>query len=250
MTKDQDGVSRLADKSNPVATDSAHAEKTPKRRAPSRAKVQRNEEIRLKLIQAAGEIIGEHGYPGCSIARVTDRAGIAHGAFNKHFSSQQDLFDAVLPTVGASMLQYIRQAIQNPRGIIDLERRGFEANFDYLTEHPYMYRVLTEAELYAPAAFKSHIEAMVNGYTRSLRRSHYAHNIDGYDDDELEAIATMLIGARTYLLMRYAVVDNAVTALPSETLDTYLKFISHGLAAFDAPPSDEADESADAGKPT
>jgi AcrR family transcriptional regulator len=196
------------------------------------ARLQPNEEVRLKLIEAAGKMIGKYGYAGCSIARVTARAKFAHGAFYLNFASQQDLFDAVLPTLGASMLHEIGQAIQSPKDIIDLERRGFKANFDYLTNHPYLYRVLSEAELYAPAAYHQHLNAMVTGYVHSLRRSRFLHYIDSYSDDELEAIATMLIGARAYLLMRYGVVNNAVKPLPSGKLEAYLKFVSHGLAGF------------------
>lgn len=202
------------------------------KREPSPAKMQRNEQTRIKLIEAAGKTIGKYGYAGCSIARVTARAKIAHGAFYLHFSSQKDLFDTVLPTLGASMLQIIGQAIRHPKDILDLERRGFEANFDYLTKHPYMYRVLTEAELYAPTAFQQHMDKMVTGYARSLRRSRFSRYIDDYPDEELETIATMLIGARTFLLMRYGVVNNAVTSLPLGKLEVYLKFVTHGLGGF------------------
>ena len=212
-----------------AANDVPTTRSRPQKRQPSAARLQRNEEVRLRLIESAGKIIGKYGYLGCSISRVTARAKIAHGAFYLHFSSQQDLFDAVLPTLGASMLHVIGQAIQSPKDIIDLERRGFKANFDYLTDHPYMYRVLSEAELYAPAAFHQHVNAMVTGYVRSLLRSRFSHFIDSYSDEELETVATMLIGARAYLLTRYGVANNAVKPLPPGKLEAYLKFVSHGL---------------------
>jgi AcrR family transcriptional regulator len=198
-----------------AATSAAPKSRQPKKREPSAAKLQRNEETRRKLIEAAGKTIGKYGYAGCSIARVTARAKIAHGAFYLHFSSQQDLFDAVLPTLGASMLNIIGQAIQAPKDIVEVERRGVEANFER-----------------RGAAFQQHMDAMVGGYTRSLRRSRFSHYIEDYSDEELETIAIMLIGARTYLLMRYGVVDNAVKPLPPGKVEAYLKFVSHGLAGF------------------
>ena len=202
---------------------------TSARRRQTPAKIQRNGQTRMKLLQAAGKIIGKYGYAGCTIARVTTQAKIAHGTFYLHFKSQQDLFETVLPALGGTMLHEIAEAIHNPKDIVDLERRGFQANFDYLTKHPYMYRVLSEAELYAPGAFHQHVDAMTSGYARSLRRSKFSKHIDGYTDEELETIATMLIGARTYLLMRYGVVKNSVKPLPPGKLEAYLKFISHGL---------------------
>ena len=127
------------------------------------------------------------------------------------------------------MLEVIAAAIQDPQDIIDLERRGFQANFNYLTAHPYMYRVLTEAELFAPKAFQLHMDRVAKGYARSLQRSQFARQLKQFDVDELETIATMLIGARTYLLMRYGVIDNVVKPLPAGKLESYLKFIANGI---------------------
>jgi AcrR family transcriptional regulator len=203
--------------------------KEPRKRQRSPQQIQRQESTRLALLEAAGRMIGKYGYSGCTIARVTARAKIAHGTFYLHFKSQQDLFDHVLPVLGSKMLEVIGDAIHDPRDVIDLERRGFQANFDYLTSHPYMYRVLTEAELFAPKAFEIHMDRVVKGYARSLQRSKFAHQLKAFDADELETIATMLVGARTYLLMRYGVIDNVVKALPSGKLDIYLKFIANGI---------------------
>lgn len=201
----------------------------PRKRARSASQIQRNEVIRLQLLEAAGRIIGRYGYAGCSIARVTAKTKVAHGTFYLHFGSQQELFDSILPVLGARMLHMIAAAIHDPKDIVDLERRGFEANFDYLSKHPYMYRVLAEAELFAPKAFKLHMDGMTTAYARSLERSRFAHQIEGFESEDLETIATMLIGARTYLLMRYGVVNNSVKPLPAGKLEVYLKFIAHGL---------------------
>lgn len=191
--------------------------------------IQRNNQTRLHLLEAAGKVIGKYGYAGCTIARVTAKTKIAHGTFYLHFSSQQDLFDAVLPTLGERMLKLIAAAIHEPKDIIDLERRGFEENFAYLSKNNYMYRVLTEAELYAPKSFRQYMDGLANAYGRSLRRSKFGHQLDHFDDEELETIATMLIGARTYLLMRYGVINNVVKPLPKGKLESYLKFIAHGI---------------------
>jgi AcrR family transcriptional regulator len=192
--------------------------------------LQRNEATRLQLLEAAGRVIGKLGYAGCTIARVTEKAKVAHGTFYLHFKSQQDLFDTILPVLGKEMLHVIGAAIRDSNGLADLERRGFEANFDYLASHPYMYRVLAEAERFAPKAFKQHLDGVTTGYARSLQRSKLGdHQLEDFSNSELEAIATMLVGARTYLLMRYGVVNNAVKALPAGMMEVYLKFVHHGL---------------------
>lgn len=221
----------FSDMGNPSdSTVSATAAPSRVRRRPRNVnQIQRADLTRLQLLRAAGKVIGKYGYSGCTIARVTAKTKIAHGTFYLHFGCQQDLFDAVLPVLGARMLQVIAEAIHDSKDIIELERRGFQANFAYLSKNNYMYRVLTEAELYAPKSFRQYMDDVASAYGRSLRRSKFGHQLDDFDDEELETIATMLIGARTYLLMRYGVIDNVVKPLPQDKLESYLKFIAHGI---------------------
>jgi AcrR family transcriptional regulator len=47
------------------------------------------EETRKALIRAASEVIGEFGYDGASIGRITERAGLAQGTFYLYFDSRQ-----------------------------------------------------------------------------------------------------------------------------------------------------------------
>ncbi len=201
----------------------------PRKRRRSATQIERNEATRLQLLEAAGKVIGKYGYAGCTIARVTTKTKIAHGTFYLHFASRQDLFDAILPTLGARMLAAIGRAIHDVGDAIELERRGFDANFAYLARYPYMYRVLFEAELYAPAAFRAHWDRVTHGYVRSLQRSKTGTQLAGYSDEEMETIATMLIGARSHLLIRYGMEDYAVKALPADKLETYMKIITHGI---------------------
>ncbi|HLY57730.1 MAG TPA: TetR/AcrR family transcriptional regulator [Stellaceae bacterium] len=201
----------------------------PRKRAPSPARAQKSENTRARLINAAAKVIGKHGYAGCSIARITRRAGVAHGAFYLHFKSQQELFDQILPTLGQGMLDAISLAVRDSKDIVELERKGLETNFAYIAKHPYMYRVMNEAELYAPKAFKAHLDEMISRYSRSLHRSLMAHQVHDFSPGDLEALAAMLLGARSYLLMNFCVEKNVVKPLSPELIDRYLRFMMHGL---------------------
>jgi AcrR family transcriptional regulator len=201
------------------------------RRPRSPAKVKRSEDTSKRLIEAAGKLIGRYGYSGCSIARITARAGVAHGAFYLHFKSQQELFDHLLPTLGAQMLDEISGAVRDSEGVLDLERKGITANFDYLRSKPYMYRVLREAQLYAPKAFERHNTSIVARYAKSLHRSMEAQQVKDFSEDEIQVVASMLIGARDYILDRYCVEGRVIRRLPAKVLDAYIQFVAHGLSA-------------------
>jgi AcrR family transcriptional regulator len=202
----------------------------PRRRARSAKSLQKRAATRLQLVELAGKLIGRYGYAGCTIGRLAAKARVAYGSFYLHFKSQQDLFDSVLPILGQHMLDEIGHAIHDSKDLIDLEKRGFEANLAYLIANPYLHRVVTEAQLYAPKAFQQHMDAMTESYRRSLERSLAAGHIPGFSPEELEAVATMLIGARAQLLTRYGTKKGELRPLPQHTIETYLKFVAHGLA--------------------
>ncbi len=200
-----------------------------RRRTPSAAQQQKNEETRRRLLEAAGRVVGRHGYAGASIARITEKAGVAHGAFYLHFKSQQDLFDILLPVIGADMLDAISEAIQAAGSLDELERRGFHAMIDYLVAHPHLWRVTTEAELYAPKAYALHLQAMTQRYVRSLKRSLAHDEVRDFAESELEAVAAMLMGARHYLITRHAMAGGKLRPVDDSLAETYVKLVLHGL---------------------
>ncbi len=195
-----------------------------RRRSPER--IQKQQATRLQLLEAAGRVIGEHGYAGCTIGRVAARAKVAHGSVYLHFASQQALFDEVLPTLGQRMLESLHDAIRASADVIDLERRGLEANFAYLAGNSYMYRVFFEAEQFAPDAYRRYSDSLTESYARSLARS---LPVGRFRADEMLGVANMLMGARTQLLKRYATQHCSIITLPGSVIGTYLKFVGQGL---------------------
>ncbi|MGI8332152.1 TetR/AcrR family transcriptional regulator [Actinomadura scrupuli] len=53
---------------------------------------------RARILSAALEIVAEHGYAGCSVAAVADRAGVATGSVYRHFPGKADLVAEVFRT--------------------------------------------------------------------------------------------------------------------------------------------------------
>jgi AcrR family transcriptional regulator len=59
----------------------------------------RGQATRRRLLAAARELFGEHGYDATSIEAVLDASGVARGALYHHFQSKAALFDAVAKEV-------------------------------------------------------------------------------------------------------------------------------------------------------
>jgi AcrR family transcriptional regulator len=202
-------------------------------RATKRTRIEKSEFVREQLFRAAAEVVGEVGYAGASITLITQRAGVAQGTFYNYFDSRQDLLDKLLPSLGAHMLEHIRQAaLEGGRSFAEVERRSFVAFFTFMKENPHFLRILNEAESYAPVGYHRHIEVVSKGYTKFLGRSLAAGELPGYKARDLEAIGFMLMAARGYLAARYlgkAINRRQKAQLPPAVVETYMKFVLHGL---------------------
>lgn len=195
--------------------------------------LRRNEETRKKLLDAAAKVVGEYGYAGASISRITAEAGVAHGAFYLHFPSRQALFDILLPAIGHDMIEQIGQATRNARSLADVEVKGVSANFRYLAEHNSLFRVMTEAEFFAPDTYREFIEVLLERYIKSLQRSLQRGEVKGFGQQDLEMLATILMGARDFLLLRFVKSEEGGGDAPREAIRVYLRFVLAGLAYAD-----------------
>lgn len=197
------------------------------RRRLSRA--ERSVEAREQIFAAAAQVVGQHGYTDASISRITEVAGIAQGTFYLYFKSRQDLFDELLPHVGAQMLSYIRERIHGAADVFDMEERALRAFFDFLRENPGFFRILNEAEVASPVAHRKHFELLTQHYVDSLQRAVKAGEITHYRKEELETLAYMFMAARSYLYLRYVKDQGKRRVLPEAVIKTYIKLLRGGL---------------------
>ncbi|PLC52275.1 TetR family transcriptional regulator [Pollutimonas nitritireducens] len=202
-----------------------------------RSRREKSELVRDNLLWAAAEVVGEVGYAAASITLITQKAGVAQGTFYNYFDSRQDILDVLLPSLGSRMLDHIRHKALGGRNFAELEERGFLGFFDFLEQEPHFFRILNEAESFAPTAHKSHFDAMAQQYVHFLQRSYRQGEFPAYEADELEAVVFMLMAARSYLAIRYVYGHDAHAKLPHSVAATYMKFVRYGLEGV--PPSSE-----------
>lgn len=193
-----------------------------------KTRAQKSEEIRDALFQAAAETVGEYGYIDTSIARITQRADLAQGTFYNYFGSRQDIFDELLPVLGAKMMLHIRQQVRGATTFLEREEKAFRAFFSFLKRMPYFLRILNEAEIFAPKAHKAHFRNITEGYIRFLRKAGQNGEIAVMSDDEIEATVYILVSARGYLAMRY-LTPEGIVVMPEEAVAAYMRLVTRGL---------------------
>ena len=191
-------------------------------------RVERNAWTKRRLFDAATRIVGQYGYAEASVARITEKAGVAQGTFYNHFENRQELLDELLPKIGQDMVRFIRERTGTaPAARQEIERFG--AFFDFIREVPEFLRILNEAEFFAPSGYQKHLDNISTAYVRILKRARQAGAIADFSDEEFEAIVHMLMGARGYLSRRYSYCEGAVTAVPDHVISAYRKLITRGL---------------------
>jgi AcrR family transcriptional regulator len=199
-------------------------------------RVEKSEEIRKALVEAAAKVVGKYGYEGASITRIASRAKVANGTFYNYFDTRQELFDLLLPEMGERMLQYLRSHMNpNARGWAREEER-LRAYFEFLVENPWFHRLVNEAETLAPKAHKIYFATISAGYSRALRRAIKEKEIKSFNEEDLEPLTYMLMSIRTYLAQRYAYSNGVVRAPEEQVISTYVKFVRHGLFGRDEIP--------------
>lgn len=74
---------------------------------------------RERIIAAALAIVAEHGYAGCSVAAVAERAGIATGTVYRHFPAKADLVAEVFRTASQREVDAVARAAALDRSSAD-----------------------------------------------------------------------------------------------------------------------------------
>lgn len=212
----------MADTAEPTEQRAVRRRGRPHRREAS-------EQKRRAIFDAAVNVVGRHGYAEASIARITTQAKVAQGTFYLYYKSRQDLLDQLLPSLGEEMLAFIRERVSGVDGLIEREEQRLRAFFAYIDRRPELYRILHEAETFAPEGHKRHYKTIADDYIRALARDFRRAGIPARSEAELEATAYILMAARDYLSMRYAHWAGQGEPLPEAVVQTYIHIVRGGL---------------------
>lgn len=194
-----------------------------------RTRVEKSEETRVALFDAAAKVVGKYGYEGASIARITARAKVAQGTFYNYFATRQDLLDQLLPAMGDLMLDYLRTHMDPDAKGWRREEERLRAYFAFLVENPWFHRLVNESETLAPKAHKTYFSKVSAGYIRSLRRAIETGEIRNFKEADLEPLSYMLMAIRTYLAQRYAYSNGSVRSPDPQVVKTYVKLVRSGI---------------------
>ena len=180
-----------------------------------------------RLLSAAEHLFGERSYSRTSVAGICARAGMATGSFYTHFQSKADIFAAVIRQINADLRAVMGAALAQAEGNQRArERASYRAYFDLMSERPWIYRIVREAEFLAPAEFKAYYERLARGYARGVRVAQLAGEVDAHYDPEV--LAYIYAGLGNFVGMRWAE-WTAGGRVPDDVLDDLMQVLTRGL---------------------
>lgn len=191
------------------------------KRSPPTARGQRT---RAKLLAAAEDLFGVHGYEGTSIVDLTRGAEIALGTFYVHFPDKKALFVELVDSLGQRLRHHLAGRVAGAGSRVDMERRGLEAFFDFVTEHRHLYRIVRQADFVDQACFRRYYRRMAEGYAHGLAAAAKKGEIRQVDP---EVLCYCLMGIADFIGMRWVLWEKKPRrAVIAEALT----FIESGLA--------------------
>jgi AcrR family transcriptional regulator len=102
----------------------------------------RKEARRKLILDAATQLFGDCGYHAATVPMIVAEAHSSIGSFYAHFRNKEDVFAAVLETLGEKVSELIRQAKASQPDPLHGIRCAVESVFLYLAQNPQEARIL------------------------------------------------------------------------------------------------------------
>jgi AcrR family transcriptional regulator len=189
----------------------------------------RGERTLRKILNAARDEFGEHGFSDSSIVGITQRAGVALGTFYTYFDSKEAVFQALVRDMSAQVRDHVGPVFAGATDALDGERRALQSFLEFTREHRDVYRIIDEAEFVEPSAYREHYETTASRIAARLVAARDKRELsEDYSDDELEMLAWAIMGANVFLGLRFSVWSSADAR---RVADVTSRFLRSGLEA-------------------
>ncbi len=187
-------------------------------------KTKRGEESLNKILNAAIAVIAEKGFNDASIDEITTRAGVSHGLFYFYFNNKDELLNELVKRINRDMRHYLTLSTAGLPNRILIEKRGFEAFFDWMYYNQYLYKILIEAESNNIELYKWHYMKLSERYSRKLLEAMNRGEIAKYDP---EVLSFVLMGIADFIAKRYILWSN--NKIPRHVVDEVSKILERIL---------------------
>ena len=194
-------------------------------------RLRRGDRTRSRILDAAEQAFGEHGFHGASIVEITRAAGVGLGTFYVYFPSKIDIYRQLLRSYLEDFVRVAREATSGAGDYREVIREAFGAFFDWIGARPGVLRLLREAEFVDPKLLAELYQAPAEEYRSRLERAMKAGYIAPIDPDVL---AWCIMGMTEFAVMRWLIWPEQERMDP-ERFDAYVDVIIRALGVEPKP---------------
>lgn len=183
-------------------------------------------ERRVQLIEVATAKFGERGFFPTCMDDIAEAAGITKPVLYQHFSSKEDLYVAVIESIGQQIESAIEALKDDHSGAHSRVQSGIEVFFNLMSEHASTVRLFFGTE-FVSEKVQAQVSAVVDRAARSAARV-VAHL------RELDEQQAVVIG-HVFAAAAQAAAKQAIDVSDAERrriLDTLVTLLSDGINAF------------------
>jgi AcrR family transcriptional regulator len=162
----------------------------------------RGRETLRRLLDAAAQEFGQHGFHEASISGITRRAGTALGTFYTYFDSKDAIFSALVGHMSQKVAEAAAAGVSPGNVGVDRERESFIAYLGFAREHKELYRIIDEAEFADLASYRAHYDGTAARIAARFEES-VAAGAMAAGDNQIRAWAVM--GMYVFLGLRFGV---------------------------------------------
>ncbi len=152
---------------------------------------------------------------------------MGQGTFYLYFPSKDAVFVELVRQMGHDMRRRLREAAAAAPHRAEAERAGLRAFFEFVAQHPGMYRIVRECEFVDAGEFRRWYEALAEGYVRGVSQAMADGEFRRLDP---ETAAYCLMGMGDFLGMLHVRWEGK-KRVPARVVDTAMEIALRGLLA-------------------
>ncbi len=154
-----------------------------------------------RLLASAELVFGRMGYGPAHISEITKHAGYAAGTFYTCFKSKQEALAELVVKLRDELVLKAARYSQGCSSRTEIEVMAFLALFDFISEHPYGYQIMREAEFVDFKLAEAYYIYILKNYTARMRETAAPGEFSIRD---YETLSLMMMGMGHMLGLKYA----------------------------------------------
>lgn len=186
----------------------------------------RGEATRERILAAGERLFTERGFAGTTLEALAREADLTTSGLLLHFPSREAVLIEVVRKIRSDLEASARRSATHLQDRRDIEESSLRTFFQFLEDHPGVYRVVREAEFVAPEVGRDYYLSLVEPYAAGLARGIDAGQLRPHDAVQL---ARALMGLGHWMGLHSRLEDSLG---PAATLALTSQFMHHGLAGF------------------